>query len=500
MFKAIVISSLIVSGGLLLGRCSGFLREILLASVYGVSSGADVAILMLTLPDLLLSLLVGGAIGASLIPQFERKPQQARALCYQVSLLLLLLFTTVSAGVFLLAGPVVTLLAPGFEAGQLQNAIEAVRYIIPLLPLTVLCGVTTAYLHAQNKFLLPSLGTLIFNGCVISGLIFMQFDKSHSFALLAGFALLGAGIRYLSQLIQLRPSWTPLLSLKTWLPDRSLLHRYLQAMFSTSLLLLLPVIGRAFASYQGEGSVALFNYASKLVEFPLLIAVSFLSIVLFPRLAASYQEDSVLHAKLIKYGLQATLVLAVLISALLGAMSLDYTNLVFGWSLSSQDVVQIAHLCAIALSGFVFQALALFLSAIFNARGETHKPMLINGFGTLCLLLAFTVFADKLTMSSILWMMVTAYALIACLLLLAVNIESFHWSMLTQEPGFWGVLFLCAACGYGLISWWGKFSIHSGWLLLLGMSVGGLCLIAVGWAHPEFRTRLRAYWRGYGRV
>lgn len=46
---------------LLVGRFSGLLREVQLAAVFGVSSQADAAVILLTLPDLLVNLLLSGA-------------------------------------------------------------------------------------------------------------------------------------------------------------------------------------------------------------------------------------------------------------------------------------------------------------------------------------------------------------------------------------------------------------------------------------------------------
>ena len=58
--------------GILLGRLLGFFRETLIASQFGVSGLADVAILTLTLPDLFMSVLLGGAASIVLVPVFVR--------------------------------------------------------------------------------------------------------------------------------------------------------------------------------------------------------------------------------------------------------------------------------------------------------------------------------------------------------------------------------------------------------------------------------------------
>ena len=58
--------------GILLGRIAGFVRESFIVAHFGASEQADYAVLILTIPDLLINMLVGGAMGAALIPEFKR--------------------------------------------------------------------------------------------------------------------------------------------------------------------------------------------------------------------------------------------------------------------------------------------------------------------------------------------------------------------------------------------------------------------------------------------
>ena len=96
MFRAILLSSIVVNAGILLGRLAGFAREALIAKNFGVSSEADVVILLLTVPDILVNLLVGSALTAALIPEFLAKPDQARNIWGQVLLAAGLFFSLFS--------------------------------------------------------------------------------------------------------------------------------------------------------------------------------------------------------------------------------------------------------------------------------------------------------------------------------------------------------------------------------------------------------------------
>ncbi|MBD6944233.1 hypothetical protein G4167_01665 [Vibrio parahaemolyticus] len=59
--KKIFLSALIVSLGLFIGRFSGFLREIIIANNFGATENSDFIVLLLTTPDFLVNLLMGGA-------------------------------------------------------------------------------------------------------------------------------------------------------------------------------------------------------------------------------------------------------------------------------------------------------------------------------------------------------------------------------------------------------------------------------------------------------
>jgi len=68
----------------------------------------------------------------------------------------------------------VSLLVPGFGEAQASLAAVAIGWMIWLIPLTVLAGVLTAYLHAKNQFAIEALGTLIINSTIIVGLLLVH--------------------------------------------------------------------------------------------------------------------------------------------------------------------------------------------------------------------------------------------------------------------------------------------------------------------------------------
>ena len=201
MLKKILISGLSVSVCIFLGRIVGFVRELCLASTFGTSSSADVAVLILTVPDLLVSLLIGGALANVLIPVLKRMSDlEAKQLFVQALLVIALTFSVLALFLTTYSELVVKLFAPGLDQAALTLAYSGVLQLsLWVLPLTALAGVTTAYLQANDRFVLPALGTFFYNSVLI--LFLLAASKAHDSIFVLSVAIVLAGtVRLLSQL------------------------------------------------------------------------------------------------------------------------------------------------------------------------------------------------------------------------------------------------------------------------------------------------------------
>ena len=107
---------------LLASRVLGVLRETALAAAFGSSGMADVAIVMLTLPDWLAGVLVSGALAYVLLPQWAKESAAQQNATQNHVGRRLLWGSLVLAGLMCVAqGPVAALLVPGASAA-LQGA------------------------------------------------------------------------------------------------------------------------------------------------------------------------------------------------------------------------------------------------------------------------------------------------------------------------------------------------------------------------------------------
>lgn len=395
-------ASLVLSAALLAGRISGFVREIFLASSFGLSIQADLAILLLTLPDLLVGVLLSGGLSVALIPALQRasKPD-ASALFLQVSIVTFAIFGALA--VFLAWQPQLWLgiLAPGISPNIISNHSKVFALITWAIPLSALSGITTACHHANNQFFIAGLGTLIFNTSVIVSLIWTNSNNQFLLVLSIGI-LVGTILRWVSQLITL-PSylWKP--SQRKLVIDKKFVNSFLSAAMAASLTLFAPVIIRAMASTLGDGQIAAFNYTIKLVELPVGVLITTIGTVLYPQLSQLYSQGEQAQAnKKTRQGIQKAVILSltVILPGMWFMESVVHIVFVRG-ELNIEAAQHITILTQIALLGIPFVAIGQLAAAILNASDRISTVLRVTAI-TLFLLPCIALLG--LTYHSSIWL------------------------------------------------------------------------------------------------
>ena len=108
-------ASMIVGLFMLLGRTSGFIRELIISSIGGASPKSDVIIILFTFPDLILNLFLSGGLTAALVPTFRNLPAAAIALGFRITLIVGVYFSILALFIAFFSSNVLGLLAPGWS-------------------------------------------------------------------------------------------------------------------------------------------------------------------------------------------------------------------------------------------------------------------------------------------------------------------------------------------------------------------------------------------------
>ena len=357
----------------------------MLARTLGIGPDADVAVLVLSFPDLLTTVLVGGAVSAVVIPDFKAAQATGGARRLFVTMIVVVGAAT---GLVALAAAVgaplfVRALGPGLAEGTAARAVPLFALAAAVFPLTALAAVTTGYLQATGRFGVPAAGTLIFNATLVA-------VRPGALAAVAAGALAGASLRWLSQLVAaLRIRDAP-----GALPRRArdlagLARRYPEALGATSAIVLVPFAARTIASFGATGDVASLTYALRIVDFPLGSFITVGSVAALPHLA----ELVVAHrrgeaALLLADLLRVTAALTVPVTVALVAAAGPLAALLYGRGAAGPAAVeQIGSLAAVALLSLPAQGANAAFTAVADRRLGT--AFVINSLG----LIAFAVVA-----------------------------------------------------------------------------------------------------------
>ncbi len=414
-----------LSAGIALGRLAGFVREALLARHYGLGADADAAVIVLTLPDSLLNILVGSAMGAALVPALaaqrlgEGQPGVDR-LHAQVAILALVLGLVLTLVLTLGASTLVHLLAPGLPAEAVARCAAVVDIALWAIPLTVLSSVVGAGLQERERFATTSLGTLWFNGAVIVALLLW----SGTLAAIAWAMIAGAVLRLLGQLLEWRAAgggwrWG------RWSPQRTMAVAYIEVLLAGAALVLLPLAGRWFASYAGEGSIAAWTYASKLFELPLQVVVTVFATALFPRFSRLLTGGEQIAARrYLLLGTQAVLVIATSVAVVGCWFVADLVRVAFTFREGP-----VASLAAILLVALPCAGATALLQAWYAARRDTRTPLIAGTLGVMLFLTAGWPVLQAAGLSGLAWLAVGQYTLVAVVLsVVLVSRERLPWS------------------------------------------------------------------------
>ncbi len=417
-------ASAVLSIALLAGRLSGLWREIELAAAFGLTLEADLAVLLLTLPDLMVNLLLSGGLGAALVPRFRAlEPTQSALLLRRAMAVCFVTFATIALVVGFWPKGVLGLLAPGIGAPSLASLPSlAILAVAAAIPLTALAGVSSAWLNAKQKYLVAGIGTLIFNLCVLA---FLWISGPALAALGAGIVA-GAALRLASQLGAMPGS--------AWrsgptqpLPDDQLLRDFFAATLSASLMLLVPVFVRALASTLGGGSIAAFNYALKLVELPVAILLGSIATVALTTLSEQMSIGNLAEAQAAaQRHIQRGVLLAVAVVGIGAGFATPLVHLVLArGAMDAEALDTVASLLRIALLGTPALAVSGIAVAWLNAA---RRPAVVLRWSGLCLtLLPLLAVPGLLTNSGPLLMgaMVAFQVLLAALLMRAAKMSTF---------------------------------------------------------------------------
>jgi peptidoglycan biosynthesis protein MviN/MurJ (putative lipid II flippase) len=498
---------------LLASRVLGVLRETALAAAFGSSGMADVAIVMLTLPDWLAGVLVSGALAYVLLPQWAKESAAQQNATQNQIARRLLWGSLVLAGLMCVAqGPVAALLVPGASAALQGAAIHAVVWSALALPAAMLAGLWATRLQHERDFVGLYSANLVVNGVLIAALLFLGFRGAGPGAgqTLGVFLLMAVVLRLLWQgwrMRHLRQSALPVTSPSVAPPSLPGWRIWMWAALGAGLPLTLPFVARTFASGAGEGALATFNYAWKLVELPLVLAIQLVASLAFPAIARAHaasasdmgptSADAMATAVRNALVLAWTLACAAAAALLVGAPVI--ASLLFGWGrMDVPALEQIAAWGRVGAWGLLPQALLAVALTVLASVGRMRFAVLAY---VLALALLLAVGAAGWTAGeSLMWGLNAGFAFAALIAGGALGVPALrHWLPMRAllAPSLALAVVACLA------HWWEGTGAAAAVLVrdlglkqalpLVGIAFSAIFVVAAAWfSGPGLRQALRS--------
>ncbi len=164
-----------VAGMTLLSRGTGFLRDVMLATVLGSGAIANAFFVAFRLPNQFRAIFGEGAFNAAYVPSYSRVlerrgPHAAGGFASQIFTILLLTQAAVLLLAELFAPELVAVMAPGFDADpeKFAHAVFMTRIMFPYLFCMVLVTLQSGTLNAHRKFAAAAFAPVLLNVFIVA--------------------------------------------------------------------------------------------------------------------------------------------------------------------------------------------------------------------------------------------------------------------------------------------------------------------------------------------
>ncbi|TNH41544.1 murein biosynthesis integral membrane protein MurJ [Photorhabdus luminescens] len=320
-----------VSSMTMFSRVLGFIRDAIIARIFGAGVAADAFFVAFKLPNLLRRIFAEGAFSQAFVPILaEYKNQQGdeatRTFIAYVSGMLTLILAIVTVLGVLAAPWVIYVTAPGFTdtADKFTLTTNLLRITFPYIFLISLASLVGAILNTWNRFSVPAFAPTLLN---ISMIVFALFVAPYCNppVMALGWAVVAGGIlQLLYQLPHLKKIGMlvlPRISFRNsgvWLVVRQMGP----ALLGVSVSQISLIINTIFASFLVSGSVSWMYYADRLMELPSGVLGVALGTILLPSLAKSFSSGNhEEYTKLMDWGLRLCFLLALPCAVALGMLA-----------------------------------------------------------------------------------------------------------------------------------------------------------------------------------
>lgn len=271
----------IISLATALSRVLGFVRDLLIARLFGTGLQAEAFVVAFRLPNLLRDLVAEGPVTSAVVPVLSavratQPPDEFWRLAQVLACRTLAAAAAIGAAGVLAAPWLVRAIAPGFvqEPAKFALTVQLTRWLFPFITLVACWAFFCGLLNSLHRFALPALGSAVLNLLMIAGCVWLAPRMNPPVLGLVAGVLIGGVIQLAMQWPQaaregFRWQWR-------WRhPEADRVSRLLgprvigSAVYQVNVFV--NTILASLASLAGVGAVAALYFANRLVQLPVAL-------------------------------------------------------------------------------------------------------------------------------------------------------------------------------------------------------------------------------------
>ena len=371
-----------------ISRILGFLRDIMIARIFGAGMATDAFFVAFRIPNLLRRLFAEGAFSQAFVPilaeyKNTRTAEETRGLIDHITMLLgITLFIVTVVGI--VAAPLIIYAsAPGFSADpeKFNLTVALLQITFPYILFISLVALAGSILNTYGRFNVPAITPALLNLSFIGCALWLTPLLDPPVLALAWAVFIGGALQLAFQLpFLLRLKLLPRIRLRN--PDAGawrVIKLMGPAVFGVSVSQISLLINTIFASLLATGSVSWLYYADRLMEFPAGLLGVALGTILLPSLSRHYSSNSSEeYSRLLDWGLRMTMLLTLPAALALALLATPLITTLFHHGAFTDHDVWMTREALIAYSvGLLGLILVKVLAPGFYARQNIKTPVKI---------------------------------------------------------------------------------------------------------------------------
>jgi putative peptidoglycan lipid II flippase len=374
-----------------ISRVLGFVRDTLIARVFGAGIYTDAFFVAFKIPNLLRRLFAEGAFSQAFVPVLaeyknQRGHDATQTLLDHVATVLGLALMAVTVIGMLAAPWIVLVSAPGFvdEPDKFALTVELLRIIFPYIFFISLVSLAGGVLNTYSRFTVPAFTPVWLNLSFIVAALFLApyFDPP---VMVLAWAVFAGGILQLVFQVPFLMKIGLLPRFRLNLRDEGvwrIMKLMGPAVFGVSIAQISLLINTIFASFLVTGSVSWLYFADRLMEFPTGLLGVALGTILLPSLAKSFADKSDdEYSRLLDWGLRLTFMLALPAAVALAVLAVPLITSLFHYGAFTDNDVWMTRQALMAYSlGLLGLILIKVLAPAFYSRQNIKTPVKIALF------------------------------------------------------------------------------------------------------------------------